>query len=172
MSRLEIVWQYLYRGFIILFFFYFSAIFLYEGFKPGANLNARHFGPIIGIGAFIFSVFSIYRLFTGNHLTTMRGTNIIGNRQRSRKILKEMGWKIRYDSKQYMLAWKDSLWFPEGRQFSIIFDQDWIHLNCITFSKEEGPHPFSLFKDKNSKKDFITRWHEVFHSPSHQTLSA
>lgn len=104
-------------------------------------------------------ILGLLSLITKNLLTMTKLTSIIGldsiqNRKLAFKILNEMGVKIVINRKDYLIGLVGNTMTNWGHQITVLYENDTLHINSITFDRFGGRSPFNIWSDGMNVNSF------------------
>lgn len=100
--------------------------------------------------------YSIYRrLIKMQKLKKVQGESLQMNREIIKAFVKEEEWRTIIDNKTYLLAIPNSSLLTWSRQFLIIYHQNEVLFNCMTFGLHGLLSPFHFLSDQKEEDRFL-----------------
>jgi hypothetical protein len=94
-------------------------------------------------------------LFRVNRFSNVQGVDRKINRQIVTETLIEKKWHILNNNKDFVVAFPDTGILKTDRQVSILYDDEMILINVISFSWLNLKSPFFLIKNTRTRKELI-----------------
>lgn len=126
------------------------------------NINKNGYS-IFSISFLLFSVILFYMVFysllNNSRLRTLNGISDEKNRLLTMGIVTTLNWNIKRNNSQYIVLWKDYDWFSWdfGKQIIIIFSDNKIFINCLSFGRGNLKSPFHWFVNRRIENRIITK---------------
>ncbi|MBT8294993.1 MAG: hypothetical protein KJO51_01100 [Gramella sp.] len=131
--------------FLATFYYYFQ-------FREGKHLLV----PSILLGlAFILAVLLIYVFTKLDKLQKIKGTSQQRNHFAVLQIAKKLGWTLEKHGEELSVLYPPGKWYSPNRQVTVIFEDDQILVNAISFGVHDYKSPIFWFGNRNMERTFI-----------------
>ncbi len=146
---------------------------IFEFFCTAFMMGTIVFATLMNINKNGYSIFSIsfmlisvilfylviYSLLNNSRLRTLNGISDEKNRLLTMGIVTTLNWNIKRNNSQHIVLWKDYDWFSWdfGKQIIIIFSDNKILINCLSFGRGNLKSPFHWFVNRRIENRIITK---------------